>query len=112
MGEGEFQNLQKRWEAFKATHKMLIDTSVYELFDSFVMPTIKKYCEGNECVTFQSAITEEGASVTIKSKRLLFDDEDSEILKLLLLASLVEIQSNGDFVIMELWFRTWSWKEK
>lgn len=112
MGEGEFQNLQKRWEAFKATHKMLIDTSVYELFDSFVMLTIKNYCERNECITFQSAITEEGASVTIKSKRLLFDDEDSEILKLLLLASLVEIQSDGDLISMELWYRSWNWKEK
>ncbi|MCD8000652.1 MAG: hypothetical protein LUH21_25885 [Clostridiales bacterium] len=112
MEDGEFKDLKKRWLKYKMTHEKSLDTSVYELFSSFVIPTVKKYCEKNECVTYQSTITEEGASVIIKSKRLLFCDEDSEILKLILKASLVKIQSTGDFVSMELWYRSWKWKKR
>lgn len=112
MGDGKFQDLQKRWLEYKVGHKMTIDTSVYDIFNAFVVPTIIKYCEENESVNYQYTITEEGASVTIKSKRLLFDDGDSEILRLVQLATLIEIQSTDDVVTMELWFRSWTWSEK
>lgn len=110
MEDNKYKDLEKSWLEFKAAHKKSIDTSAYDTFNLVVLPVVKKYCRENENVSYQCDITEEGASVILKSHIFLFDEKDADILRILPLADLVEIQSFDDVVTITIWVRSWNWR--
>lgn len=109
MDDKKIRALQEEWSEYKETHNKIIDTSVYDLFNRAILPTVKRYCSENENVEYQYKISEEEVSVIITSQKLMFDENDSEILRILPLADLVDIRPVNNMITMELWLRTWYW---
>lgn len=98
----KFQDFSDDWT--ETTHRKLIDSSVYDTFTA-IIPTVRMYCKENENANYQYEITDKGIGVIVKSPKLLFREKDSEVLRILPVASLVKIQFMDELVMLELWFR-------
>lgn len=109
-----FEKLMHQIGEWEENNIKVIDKSIFNWFEAYGLSVIKSFCDDGE-TKLEYKINEDCISVDITSKILMLTEmkSDSEMWRVLQIASTVSIEANEDqTVTMNLWFRGWNWIEK
>ncbi|MEY8338350.1 hypothetical protein AALB16_10050 [Lachnospiraceae bacterium 62-35] len=109
---GEMEKICGIWERFEKNHIKEKNEELFEWFYKVGLGCLKEKCEDWDKFTYE--IQEDGITVTILTKEiLLLGDFDKEILDVLSQTAICSIKADEKgWLVIELWFRGWCWKEK
>lgn len=110
----DFGECVRKMDEFRATHKKIVDTSVYTWFNEWALPVLKIYIFSTKGeIDYDIGESMISVRVKFKEKEVLLCSPYDDILEMLKLASSTWITLDKDnMIVLEMTFNTFHWEEK
>ena len=110
----DFERFLSKLETAMTCRKKTVDTNQFIKFESLYKKTLIEFA--NLCeASIETKYDEDSISVTIVGKTLVISDFDSALKEIFMDRNTVihfgMDEKNKDRVMMNLWFRCWTWEE-
>ena len=110
----DFERFLSKLETAMTCRKKTVDTNQFIKFESLYKKTLIEFA--NLCeASIETKYDEDSISVTIVGKTLVISDFDSALKEIIMDRNTVIYfgmdEKNKDSVMMNLWFRCWTWEE-
>ena len=110
----DFERFLSKLETAMTCRKKTVDTNQFIKFESLYKKTLIEFA--NLCeASIETKYDEDSISVTIVGKTLVISDFDSALKEIFMDRNTVIYfgmdEKNKDSVMMNLWFRCWTWEE-
>lgn len=110
----EFERFLSKLETAMTCRKKTVDTNQFIKFESLYKKTLIEFADLCEA-SMETKYDEDSVSVTIIGKTLVISDFDSALKEIIMDRNTVVHfgvdEKKKDSVIMNLWFRCWTWEE-
>ena len=110
----EFERFLSKLETAMTCRKKTVDTNQFIKFESLYKKNLIEFADLCEA-SMETKYDEDSVSVTIIGKTLVISDFDSALKEIIMDRNTVVHfgvdEKEKDSVIMNLWFRCWTWEE-